>query len=102
MNTRLIWTTCLAAAVSGVLAAPPDTITVDGGQISGVTTDGVRSFKGIPFAAAPIGDFRWKPPQPVPAWNGTKHADAFGPQCLQTPYPTDSVYAMEQEPQSEN
>ena len=57
MNIRLIWTACLAAAVSSVFAAPPDTIKIDGGQISGVTTDGVSSFKGIPFAAA-LGDLR--------------------------------------------
>ena len=58
MNIRLIWSACLASALSGAVAAPPDTIKVDGGQISGVLTDGVRSFKGIPFAAAPIGDLR--------------------------------------------
>ena len=102
MNIRLIWSACLAAAVSGAVAASPDTIKVDGGQISGVTTDGVRSFKGIPFAAAPVGDLRWKPPQPVPAWNGIKHADAFGPPCVQTPSPTGSIYAMNPVPQSED
>ena len=102
MNIRLIWTACLVAAVSSVFAAPPDTIKVDGGQISGLTIDGVRSFKGIPFAAAPIGDLRWKPPQPVAAWDGVKHADAFGPQCVQTPYAADSIYAMAPEPQSED
>src|SRR4249919_580544 len=92
MNIRLIWSACFAAAVSGAVAAPPDTIKVDGGQISGVTTDGVRSFLGVPFAAAPVGDLRWKPPQPVAPWQGVRPAAEFGPQCLQGKATPNSVY----------
>lgn len=45
--------------------------------------DGVRSFKGIPFAAPPVGDLRWRPPQPVKNWEGARKADEFGPRCMQ-------------------
>lgn len=46
---------------------------------------GVRSFKGIPFAAPPVSDFRWKEPQPVKNWEGIRKADHFGPRAMQAP-----------------
>ena len=45
--------------------------------------DGVRSFKGIPFGQPPVGDLRWREPQPVKNWNGVRKADQFGPRCVQ-------------------
>ena len=45
--------------------------------------DGVRSFKGIPFAQPPVGDLRWREPQPVKNWTGVRNADKFGPTCMQ-------------------
>jgi para-nitrobenzyl esterase len=45
--------------------------------------DGVRSFKGIPFARPPVGDLRWREPQPVADWEGVRNADRFGPRCMQ-------------------
>ena len=45
--------------------------------------DGVRSFKGIPFAQPPVGDLRWREPQPVKKWSGVRNADQFGPACMQ-------------------
>src|SRR5580765_3227061 len=45
--------------------------------------DGVRSFKGVPFAQPPVGDLRWREPQPVKNWSGTRNADEFGPRCMQ-------------------
>ena len=55
-------------------------LTITGGQVQGVTTDipGVVAYKGIPYAAPPIGDLRWKEPQPVVAWDGVLQADRFG------------------------
>jgi para-nitrobenzyl esterase len=46
-------------------------------------TAGVKSYKGVPFAAPPTGDLRWKPPQAVKNWQGTRKADKFGPRCMQ-------------------
>jgi para-nitrobenzyl esterase len=57
--------------------------TVTGGKVTGVVSDGVASFKGIPFAAPPVGDLRWKAPQPVTAWSGTRKADTYGASCMQ-------------------
>ena len=51
--------------------------------MQGVVTEGISIFKGIPFAAPPVGDLRWKAPAPVQAWTGIKKADAFGPACMQ-------------------
>ena len=49
--------------------------------------DGVRSFKGIPFGQPPVGDLRWREPQPVKNWSGVRKADQFGPRCMQRTSP---------------
>lgn len=61
-------------------------LTVEGGQIQGVETEvsGIIAYKGIPFAAPPVGDLRWKEPQPVIPWEGVRLADTFGHPCVQT------------------
>jgi para-nitrobenzyl esterase len=61
-------------------------VTVTGGQIAGVPgpDPSVMVFKGIPFAAPPVGNPRWRAPQPVAAWQGVKNADQFGSSCIQT------------------
>ena len=55
-------------------------LTIEGGKIQGVLTEtpGVYAYKGIPYAAAPIGDLRWKEPQPVVAWDSIRVCDKFG------------------------
>jgi len=73
-----------AALPEAAGAAAPDPVTVDGGQIDGTTLEsGTRAYLGIPFAAPPVRDLRWKDPQPVAAWKGLRHADRFSPQCMQ-------------------
>ena len=91
---RMVAAIICAALSSWLVSAAPEAVTVDGGRVSGTSVDGVRVFKGIPFAAPPVGDLRWKAPQPVAAWSGVKAADAFAPQCMQAPYPPGSPYAM--------
>ncbi len=58
-----------------------------GGLVKGSTSaDGkIRVFKGIPFAAPPVGEFRWKEPRPASAWDGVRDATEFGAQCVQGP-----------------
>jgi para-nitrobenzyl esterase len=67
---------------------------VDGGVITGrwAGNSQVKAFFGVPFAAPPVGDLRWKPPQPVRRWDGVRAATEFGPQCLQPGGNPKSVY----------
>jgi para-nitrobenzyl esterase len=58
---------------------------VTGGTVSGTADDGISIFKGIPFAAPPVGDRRWKAPAPVVPWSGVRKADAFANACMQAP-----------------
>jgi len=69
----------------------PLVIAVEGGRISGRREDDsdVRAFLGIPYAAAPVGPLRWRPPQPVARWHGVRPAQTLAPQCLQPTRPTD-------------
>ncbi|RYF21646.1 MAG: carboxylesterase, partial [Oxalobacteraceae bacterium] len=65
--------------------AQMDNVHTATGELAGSSADGVRTFKGIPYAQPPIGPFRWKPPQPVVAWTGTRDATKFGNDCMQKP-----------------
>jgi para-nitrobenzyl esterase len=60
-------------------------VTTAAGMVQGTTTadEKIRVFKGIPYAAPPVGDLRWRAPQPAVAWQGTRDATKFGPACLQ-------------------
>jgi len=66
-------------------AIPGDPVQVDGGLIAGkILPSGVHAYLGVPFAAQPLRDLRWRPPQPVPDWSGVYNADRFSPKCIQT------------------
>ena len=75
----------LLAATALACAAIPEPIHIDTGLLTGATTASpeIRVFKGIPFAAPPVGDLRWRPPQPAAHWDGVRAADQFGPTCMQ-------------------
>ncbi|CAE6815144.1 Para-nitrobenzyl esterase [Paraburkholderia haematera] len=82
----------LLAGCSGNVSAPDPAVTViDSGAVRGAAADGVLSYKGIPFAAPPVGDLRWRPPQSVAAWAGVRQATAYGHDCMQKPFPSDAA-----------
>ncbi len=66
-------------------------VDIDTGALKGSSAPGVTAFKGIPYAAPPVGDNRWRPPQPVPPWQGVRDAGAFGPDCMQRPFAGDAA-----------
>src|SRR5258708_1755988 len=74
--------------------ADDDIVRTESGSISGTagTHPGVRVYRGIPFAAPPTGDLRWKAPQPVTPWKAVREAKEFGSACLQKAYPEGSIY----------
>src|SRR3989442_5901714 len=78
----------LLSGVLFVVARPsamiPDQVRIDTGVLAGVvgaTQPAVRMFKGIPYAAPPLGENRWRAPQPAAKWDGVRNADAFGAPC---------------------
>ena len=85
---KLSMSAALAAAallVSLPAVAEIREVEVTGGRLAGVSANGIVSFKGIPFAAPPVGPLRWKAPQPVKTWTGVKQAFTFGASCMQDP-----------------
>jgi len=70
----------LAGLLAPTLAAP---VATEGGLVAGIEEGTVKVFRGIPYAAAPVGDNRWRAPQPAPAWDGVLNADSFSPICPQ-------------------
>jgi para-nitrobenzyl esterase len=87
MNKKWLGATLVAAVVSCAQTAVAQIQTVDvtGGRVEGVVAHGVAAFKGIPFAAPPVGELRWKAPQPVKPWTATRKADTYGASCMQDP-----------------
>ena len=86
MNTKL--NGALAAMlIAGLLSAcgstPSDPVTIAQGDLQGINENGIVVFRNIPYAAPPIGDLRWRAPQPGPNWEGVRDASAFGPACWQ-------------------
>lgn len=62
------------------------------GVVEGKEMGSVRAFLGIPYAAPPVGDLRWKPPMPPAKWDGVRAATEFGPHCMQGPIFGDMVF----------
>src|SRR5919204_260203 len=80
--------TVLVAGASGAVASPASgsanpVVRIDGGLIRGVGAAAVYSFKGLPYAAPPTGNLRWRAPQPAAAWSGVRDATQFGASCPQ-------------------
>ena len=84
--TAFSWACCLRLCAQ--TAAPQ--IKIDAGTLQGswvASAPHVAAFLGIPYAAQPVGNLRWKAPQPPPTWSGIREATKYGPACPQTPSP---------------
>jgi para-nitrobenzyl esterase len=82
MKTPLLVLLALGAAVLGAAQTPAPVMT-QAGLVQGVAEKELTVYKGIPFAAPPVGDLRWRPPQPAAKWEGVRAADQFGPDPYQ-------------------
>jgi len=72
------------ALIASAARKTQQAVRIDSGMVSGrIDFHGVSSYLGIPFAAPPVGNLRWRPPQPVAAWKGVRAADHFGASCMQ-------------------
>src|SRR5690349_17899311 len=89
---RLIATLMVMAALTpdGALAANK-VVAVESGKVRGSESGGVANWKGIPYAAAPVGANRWRAPQPMAKWKGIRDATKYGADCMQVPFPSDAA-----------
>lgn len=94
----------LAGAPAPAAAQQPPVVDAPAGTVSGEAQGDLRVFRGIPYALPPIGERRWRPPAPMPRWQGTRPATAFGPACIQPPQGSlHTIYSADQPlPQSED
>jgi len=95
---------CLIGLYGVTVSAEPikDPIRIASGQIAGFSPPddpGLKVYKGIPYAAPPVGDLRWKPPQPVKPWTGVRQATE---PCDWCPQPPSAAFQMKTGPQSED
>jgi len=98
MLRTMLLAVVVALAATAVSAA---TVTTNGGPLTGATENGIDVYRGIPYAAPPVGALRWQPPQqPAPLWTTPRDATAFGPICPQ--HPTEGMLVRANLPQSED
>jgi para-nitrobenzyl esterase len=76
--------TIFQMAIAPSASASDNIVNIDTGKVKGTTSGTVVSFKGIPYAAPPVGKLRWRDPRPAPLWKGVRDATKFGPSCMQT------------------
>jgi para-nitrobenzyl esterase len=82
---------------------PGDPVTIDSGKVAGkVLVSGVKAWLGVPFAAPPVRELRWKEPQPVQPWKGVYNADRKMPECIQVLRPHNINHYFGEEPTSED
>jgi para-nitrobenzyl esterase len=88
---RLLPAALFAAAALPASAVNGPVIAIDGGKVSGAVEAGVVSWKGIPYAAPPVGPLRWHAPQAAAPWRGVRRATRYGSDCMQLPFPSDAA-----------
>ena len=83
MKNIILSIVMLAATYISAAAQDAPQVHIVNGILEGIDCSGVKVFKGVPFAAPPVGQLRWKAPQPVEKWDGVRAAKEFGPNPMQ-------------------
>lgn len=94
VRSAVLGVASLLFAAPAPAAAPAPTVRIESGSLSGIhdARTGLDEFRGIPYAAPPVGALRWKPPEPAAAWTGVRPADHFAARCMQRPLFGDMVF----------
>ncbi|MET0655379.1 MAG: carboxylesterase family protein, partial [Pseudoxanthomonas sp.] len=92
----------LDPSMSAPKAESAPMVTVETGRLQGSVEGPIQVFRGVPYAAPPVGKLRWRPPIPAPAWPGVKDATEFGAACIQPTARVQSIYAQDIGPTSED
>lgn len=90
IRTLALAVTFATAWAGHALAADPTAVTTSG-PVVGEASAGVAAFKGVPFAAPPVGPLRWRAPQPPQVWTLPREAKTYGADCMQNPFPGDAA-----------
>lgn len=85
----------LALSVGAAAAASPPVVTAPAGAVRGAAEGEIASFKGMPYAAPPVGERRWRPPAPAAHWDGVRDATRFGAACIQPTPHVQSIYSAD-------
>jgi para-nitrobenzyl esterase len=91
----LLFTGLCVGSAAGQAVERPVVETTDGRVEGLVDSSGIATFRGVPYAAPPVGPRRWRPPQPAEPWTGVRAADRFGPRCMQPRPYGDMVFRSE-------
>ena len=95
--TKKLFALCALSLMAALAWGQSPVVKVEGGLVQGVASasSDVTVFKGIPYAAPPVGDLRWKRPQPVVKWEGVRKADTFSNICWQPGNAVGTFYGNE-------
>jgi para-nitrobenzyl esterase len=91
-SMSILLSACASTEVPSVVASalpPGPQVRIETGMLEGVQADGIEYFKGVPYAAPPVGDLRWAAPQAASPWDGTRPAKNYASDCMQQPFPGD-------------
>src|SRR5450631_2033978 len=91
LRFRGLFLLAVALFAASVQSAP--LVRAPAGAVRGEAKGEMRIFKGLPYALAPVGARRWRPPESMPTWQGVHEATAFGPACYQPANDAGSIYA---------
>lgn len=91
ISHAIAFAVALAAPVAATAQSAPPVVKTRAGTVQGVAEGQSIAYRGIPYAQPPVGDLRWRAPQPADRWQKLRVTDQFGPDCMQIPYKADAA-----------